>query len=112
MSHQSRSHHISEIYIPKETRDDQGRLHSFRGTPALVTENGTVMYYWHGKLHRGNGPARIFNNSETGTTIRQYWIDGKLYPQKEFNKMDGEFGVPKKIKDIFDQSGVFDASNI
>jgi len=33
--------------------DDQGRLH---GAPALRTPRSTE-YYWHGRLHRTDGPA-------------------------------------------------------
>lgn len=53
------------------TRDEQGRLHSIDDEPAIIFSTGTKMWYEHGKLHRNNAPAVVYN-----TTLVEYWEKG------------------------------------
>lgn len=48
-------------------------LHRLDG-PAVVFDNGILLYYCNGLLHRADGPSCIYDNG----TI-SWWLDGKPY---------------------------------
>jgi len=71
-----------------------GYLHNDKGA-AVVTQNGTEMYFNNGELHNQNGPAVIFKDPEKDFKVyihyikntldrengpaKEVWQDGKLY---------------------------------
>jgi hypothetical protein len=54
-------------------KDERGRFH---GQPAVFHWDGSEDYYFHGKLHRLDGPAK-----HDGT----FWIDGKQVKAENFS---------------------------
>jgi len=57
-----------------------GKLHRTNG-PARIWDNGTKSWFINGSLHREHGPAVILSN---GT---KYWfINGKQLSENEFNQ--------------------------
>lgn len=55
-------------------RDAEGRLHCEDG-PAVTDDTGSYAWYWHGKLHRFDGPAVLL--MEKGCVIEeQFWVNG------------------------------------
>ena len=65
--------------IIKETRNDNGELHSFNDEPAVIDSDGTKFWYTNGKRHRGNDlPATIHSNGS------QFWyMNGLLHREKD-----------------------------
>ena len=57
-----------------ETRDDQGRLHSFDDQPAQLLPSGQERWYRHGVLHRDGGPAIVHANGST-----KWYQDGRRH---------------------------------
>lgn len=53
--------------------DEAGRLHCEDG-PAVVSADGSWVWFRHGRIHRDDGPA-VFLHFGTWTE-EQYWIDG------------------------------------
>lgn len=60
-----------------QTRDTQGRLHSFDDKPAEVMDGGYQKWYKHGVMHREGGPAII---SCEGT---QYWMQDDRFHRED-----------------------------
>ena len=73
--------------IIKESKDEQGNLHSYNDKPAVVFKDGTELWYKHGLIHRLNGHARIDRNRE-----KYYFIDGKLIDPEDF------FSIARKYR--------------
>jgi hypothetical protein len=92
--------------ITKETRDENGKLHSFNDEPAIVYYNGGMYWYQHGKRHRDNDlPAIICSNGtmywyrhgnvhrEKNAALiyhnghKEYWLNGKEYTFDEWIKL-------------------------
>ena len=89
----------------KETRDENGNLHSFNDEPTIICSNGTMYWYQHGKLHRDNDlPAIICSDSskfwfqhgkfhrETDAAVIyddcvKYWLNGKQYTFEQWLKL-------------------------
>ena len=85
--------------------NDKGQKHRIYG-PAVRTldpKYHLVEWYKEGKLHRLDGPARVHNNNMfwykegelhclCGPAVieqagpKQYWIDGRRWPPKEYKK--------------------------
>ena len=61
------------IYI-----DANGDYHRI-GEPAMIYKNGTKLWYYHGILHRTDGPAEIVRPSDTSSGYQAWWIHGKLH---------------------------------
>lgn len=55
-------------------RDDQNRPHCLNG-PAITDDSGSFAWYYHGRLHRTDGPAVCL--MEKGCIIEeQFWNNG------------------------------------
>jgi len=57
-----------------ETKNNKGKLHSFRDKPAIVYNSGAEHWYKEGKRHRDNGPAVIWKNG-----LKKWYKEGQLY---------------------------------
>lgn len=63
----------------KEFLDDEGLYHSDDG-PALIFTSGSYFYYYHGGLHRIDGPAVNWHHGKKewfihGTDITKYVVE-------------------------------------
>ncbi len=59
--------------------DKDNELHNDSG-PALITPSG-AFYYYHGKLHRLDGPAVEYSHGSVA-----YWIAGIKYSRTDYNE--------------------------
>ena len=50
--------------------------------PAITFEDGTQIWYEHGKFHRLDGPAIIYSTGE-----KKWFVNGQQYFEKEFLKI-------------------------
>jgi hypothetical protein len=92
--------------IIKQTRDENGELHSFNDEPAIINSGGSKQWYKHGKIHRDNDlPAIIWSNGskawfqhglrhrETDAAYidnngyKEYGLNGKQYTFEEWFKL-------------------------
>jgi len=55
-----------------ETRNDEGKLHSFNDKFAIEYNDGTKYWYKEGKLHRLGGPAKEWNDG-----VKFWYYEGK-----------------------------------
>lgn len=55
--------------------DEQNRLHA-EGGPAVTNPDGSCVWYYHGKIHRLDGPA-VRLVSADGRIEEQFWINGR-----------------------------------
>lgn len=53
--------------------DENKQMHREDG-PAFEDDEGTVMWYQHGRIHRSGSPAVIEANGS-----EEWWVDGKLH---------------------------------
>lgn len=67
--------------MKKETRNEDGELHSFNGEPAVEYTNGTKHWYKNGTLYRENGPA-----VEYASGHKEYWTDGENVSEECFKE--------------------------
>lgn len=68
-------------------KDEEGKLHR-DGGPAMIYNNGTEIWYQHGKRHRINGPAVSIPLTQADPYDRnEYWLDGKQYGKWEWKTM-------------------------
>jgi len=67
-------------------------VEDFPKSKRLKTPEGTIAYYWDGKLHNWEGPALI---PEGDNRKREYYIYGMQYSEEEWKerKRDGK-GLP------------------
>jgi len=67
-----------------ETRDDNGRLHSFDDNPAVIYNNGDKLWYKKGRFHRKGGPAIEWANGDKFwySKSRHHRIDGPAIERK------------------------------
>ena len=75
--------------------EEQNRARGVEDVPKskrLKTPEGTIAYYWDGKLHNWEGPALI---PEGDNRKREYYIYGIQYSEDEWKdrKRDGK-GLP------------------
>ena len=75
--------------------EEQNRVtgkENFPKTKRLKTPDGTIVYYWDGKLHNWEGPARI---PQGNNRLREYYIYGIQKTEEEWKeaKRDGN-GLP------------------
>jgi hypothetical protein len=56
-----------------------GVVESYKDHPAVVSNNGTLLWFSNGKLHRVNGAA-VKNINGT----QEYWLDGVQYSWAEW----------------------------
>jgi hypothetical protein len=68
--------------ITKETRDEDGKLHSFNDEPAIVYDSGSMYWYQHGKRHRETNAAFIYHNG-----YKEYYFNGIIYPFEYWLKL-------------------------
>jgi hypothetical protein len=54
--------------------DEQNRLHA-DGGPAVTNPDGSCVWYYHGKIHRLDGPAVRLVFAD-GRIEEQFWING------------------------------------
>jgi hypothetical protein len=92
--------------IIKQTRDENGNLHSFNDEPAIIYDDGDMYWFKHGLKHRDNDlPAIIWSNGvkywckqgkihrETNAAvirpnhIKGYWLNGEEYTFDEWIKL-------------------------
>lgn len=93
--------------IISETKDAQGRLHSFNDKPARIRGGGIKEWRKHGKMHRDNDlPAW-----DSPTCVKDWYQNGKLHREKgpARIKRDGEEhyylnGKPAHLKDSYHSS--------
>ena len=90
----------------KETRDENGELHSFNDEPAVIWDNLDKFWCKNGELHRDNDqPAVIYHDDiefwyqygkrhrETDAAViypnglKEYWLNGKQYTFKKWLKL-------------------------
>jgi hypothetical protein len=55
--------------------DEQNRLHA-EGGPAVTNPDGSCVWYYHGKIHRIDGPAVRLVFAD-GRIEEQFWINGR-----------------------------------
>lgn len=55
--------------------DSEGKLHCDDG-PAVTETCGSFVYYHHGVIHRGDGPAVRLVHKD-GSVEEQFWFGGK-----------------------------------
>ena len=54
--------------------DENGKYHSCNDFPAVITRDGSKLWYKHGEKHRDkNLPAIVWYDGQ-----KQYWVDGKI----------------------------------
>jgi len=75
--------------------DEQNRMtgkETFPKTKRLKSPDGTIAYYWDGKLHNWEGPALI---PEGNNRLREYYIYGFKHTEDEWKdaKRSGK-GLP------------------
>jgi len=66
--------------------DEQNKLkgkETFPKTKRLKSPDGTIAYYWDGKLHNWEGPALI---PEGNNRLREYYIYGFKYTEDEWRE--------------------------
>ena len=59
--------------------NNANQLHREDG-PAIISPNGTKLWYQNGSLHRTDGPAIIWCDG-----AKEWWIDGEEYTQQEYS---------------------------
>ena len=68
-----------------------GQLHSFDEQPAVIDhDDGTKYWYKNGKLHRDNGPAKIWSNGD-----EQWWQNGLLHRDNDLPAVNNTDGTQK-----------------
>jgi len=68
-------------------KDEAGKLHR-DDAPAMIYNNGTKIWYQHGKRHRTDGPAVTAPITDENPYDRdEYWLDGKRYGKWEWKAM-------------------------
>lgn len=106
--------------------DINSRYHRLDG-PAVVYDNGSDAWYYHGKLHREGGPAvsitrmggfhgwykhgnhhRTDGPAVVGSNgLAEWWVDGRQFTEEEFDlyvdQSTGEVLVPPGKKLTHDQ---------
>jgi hypothetical protein len=68
--------------ITKETRDEDGKLHSFNDEPAVIFDHRSKAWYQHGKRHRERDAAFI---NERG--CKYYFLNGEVYTFDKWIKL-------------------------
>lgn len=66
--------------------DEQNKLRgkeTFPKTKRLKSPDGTIAYYWDGKLHNWEGPALI---PEGNNRLREYYIYGFKHTEDEWRE--------------------------
>ena len=66
--------------------DEQNKLkgkETFPKTKRLKSPDGTIAYYWDGKLHNWEGPALI---PEGNNRLREYYIYGFKHTEDEWRE--------------------------
>jgi len=66
--------------------DEQNKLRgkeTFPKTKRLKAPDGTIAYYWDGKLHNWDGPALI---PEGNNRLREYYIYGFKHTEEEWRE--------------------------
>jgi hypothetical protein len=66
----------------KETKDENGKLHSFNDEPAVIYNYGIKFWYQHGEFHRETDAAIIYYSGR-----KEYYLNGKEYPFEEWIKL-------------------------
>ena len=69
--------------------DEQNRMRgkeTFPKTKRLKSPDGTIAYYWDGKLHNWEGPALI---PEGNNRNREYYIYGFKHTEDEWKEAKG-----------------------
>jgi len=82
---------LKEVQAIEEQNRARG-VEDFPKSKKLKTPEGTIAYYWDGKLHNWEGPALI---PEGDNRKREYYIYGIQYSEDEWKdrKRDGK-GLP------------------
>ncbi|MDB4344625.1 hypothetical protein OAA39_00225 [bacterium] len=82
---------LKEVQAIEEQNRARG-VEDFPKSKRLKTPEGTIAYYWDGKLHNWEGPALI---PEGDNRKREYYIYGIQYSEDEWKdrKRDGK-GLP------------------
>ena len=82
---------LKEVQAIEEQNRARG-VEDFPKSKRLKTPEGTIVYYWDGKLHNWEGPALI---PEGDNRKREYYIYGIQYSEDEWKdrKRDGK-GLP------------------
>lgn len=72
---QSYKSNMGDVIIYQDANHDYHRI----GGPAIIYADGTKRWYYHGYLHRTDGPAEIVRPSDISAGYRTWWVNGKLH---------------------------------
>lgn len=83
-----------------------GNLHRLDG-PALIQDGVRKVWFINNKMHRIDGPAHCWYDHESGeyTKSVEYYIDGNIYTEYEFDKITSSmfFKVKWFFKNLIDR---------
>ena len=76
----------------KTWHDENNKLHRDGDEPAMIyPPNGKCkIWYFHGLVHRENGPAKIWNDGS-----KEWWVNGKPHRLDGPAMMESRSGQPK-----------------